>query len=433
MGTGKVGNFTRLVTPSRRVATFTIGAGLVAILAALLVPLMASASHSTPALPLTSPLTGPNEVPDCTGSDPLVSSLGLPSANISGSNNRAHAGEDDAVAVWANATNYPDTTAFDMSTSESIIHGEAVSRSHMKIAGSNNQIRHNTEYGLANRPSAAFDLSGQNTCFSGDPAIAQVSRATPAQPQGFPIDFDLDDDGNFLEHYAPGSPAALAAMADPAPGPQYFVCGVADPDGAGTAAAIAPGCSGGKMDVNVQGTQLPTGLYYVTGEALLSGQALMATITLVSGGNLKVNGSSQSEFSPYTQSLLFLGNFGQPNSNAGEDAVKIEGSVSLFEGVVHAPNGRATLALHRRRRVPAARPRCAGRPGREDAGRPDDQRGPAGDVLDHGHEQRAGPVQRDAYGQPPGGERRPELERDDRPVELVHRHRASGEPAGAEL
>ena len=350
MGKRNVDNSTRArMTPSRRVLTLTIGVGALAVLAALLVPLLASASHPAPALPLTSPLTGTNETPDCTAADPLLSTLGLPSATGSGSGNRAHAGTRDSVAVWANATTYPDITAFDMSTSESIINGEAVSRSHMIIAGSNNQIRHNTEYGLANRPGAAFNLSGQDNCFSGLPAIAQVARATPAQPQGFPFQFDIDGDGDFLEHYAPTSQAAIDAMADPADGPQYFVCGISDPDLGGNAAAIAPGCTNGKMDVSVSGFQFPRGLYYVTGDAILAGQGLQATVTLVAGGNIKVSGSNQgvvqSKFSPYIQSLLFLSNFGTPNSkDVGEDAVKVEGSVSLFEGVVHAPKGRTTLA-----------------------------------------------------------------------------------------
>ena len=349
MGTGKVGHFTRAGVTPKRTAAFTIGVGLLAVLAGLMVTLVASASHAAPALPLTSPLTGPGETPDCTAADPTVLSLGLPSSGGSGSGNRAHAGTRDSVAVWANATAYPDITAFDMSTSETIINGEAVSRSHMKIAGSNNQIRHNTEYGLANQSGQpAFHLSGADNCFSGAPAIAQVARATPAQPQGFPFNFDIDNDGDFLEHYAPGSPAALAAMADPFPGPQYFVCGVADPDGAGDGAAVAAGCTSGKMDVSVSGLQLDRGLYYVTGEAVLAGQGLLARVTLVAGGNIKVSGSNQGEvssrFTPYTQSLLFLSNFGTPNSNIGEDAVKVEGSVSLFEGVVHAPKGRTTLA-----------------------------------------------------------------------------------------
>ena len=348
---------------SRRGLYAGLATSAVVVVALFIGALDTRGGHDQPDLPLTSPLTdNALEAPECTPTDPLVvgSPSGLPSAEVSGVS-RTHAGTNGPIVVWANATQHNDLTTLDFSTSETIVNGMIVSRSHLNIAGSNNQFRHGTEYGEAFvSQQEAFHLSGQNNCFSGDPAIAQEARPTPVQPQGFPVDFDPDDNTLFIEHYAPGTAPALAAMADPAPGPQYFVCGVADPDGPpaptvgdpenGNRAAIAAGCiaSEGKWVVG-SGTSIPTGLYYVTGLVDIAQQGLTANITVVSGDNLKVQGSDQggveAQFDPYSGTLLFLGENGSPNSTSdGNDAVFVSGSVSRFSGIIHAPNGRVTLS-----------------------------------------------------------------------------------------
>jgi hypothetical protein len=312
--------------------------------------------HDQPPLPLTSPLTGPLEAPECVEEDQEVADLGLPSAQISGDDNRAHEGTNGPIVVWANATTHNDLTTLNFSTSETIVNGQIVSRSHLNIAGSNNQFRHGTEYGtafVANEE--AFHLSGQNNCFSGDPAVAQVGRPTPTQPEGFPVDFDPDDDG-FLDDYAPDTQVAE----DAADEGEYFVCrphtlpedSVLPTDPAGTQEAV--GClESGKMSVSA-GTTIPTGLYWIPGSEtnpdlgivdISQSGLVISEVTIVSGGDQKIQGSSQAQFIPYIHNLLFLGENGTPNSiSDGQDAVFVSGSVSFFRGIIHAPNGRVTLS-----------------------------------------------------------------------------------------
>ena len=120
------------------------------------------------------------------------------------------------------------------------------------MGGSWNLLRHGTEYGERSESSKpAFDLSGSNNCFSPEPF--QNFRNSPTAPDGFPEPFsnvfDDDGDGNVLEHFEPTSAAAQAAMTDPFPGTQYFVCGIPVPVAPvlppGGQAAVAPGCVDG--------------------------------------------------------------------------------------------------------------------------------------------------------------------------------------------
>jgi hypothetical protein len=318
--------------------------------------LVAQASHSRPTLPLIVPVV--ESISACqNGAGSTLATDVAKDRVVSGSDNRATDGSTAAIAVWANADSDPRELTLDVPGSHQVINGDVVSRSHLKVSGSWNQFQHLTEYGqrsVADKP--AFDLSGQNNCFSPEPA--QVLRDSPTAPAGFPLPFsgvfDPNGDGAVLEHFAPGTALALAAMADPAAGAQYFVCGVADPDGIGDQAAIAPGCdqASGKMDRSVQGVELQTGLYYITGEVNLSASNLEATITIVAGRQLKVSGSVQggrTVFSPYIGDLLFASQWddsgaGTANTALAEDAVKIEGSLSFFEGVIVATNGRTELA-----------------------------------------------------------------------------------------
>ena len=105
----------------------------------------------------------------------------------------------------------------------------------------------------------------------------------------------------------------------------------------------------------MQGLELPDGLYYVEGEVNLAASNLLATVTIVSGLQLKVNGSVQGAgatvFTPYHDALLFASEYvlspNSANSDLAEDALKIEGSESFFQGVIVATNGRVELAGER--------------------------------------------------------------------------------------
>ena len=176
-------------------------------------------------------------------------------------------------------------------------------------------------------------------------------NAPPDAPGGFPLSsqFDPDDDGLILEHFAPTT--ALAATY--AAAGKYFVCG--------TSASLPPGtvslsgCSGTGINAvwtaNVQGAQLLEGLYYITGKVDLSASNLTAKITIVSGAQLNVSGSIQGAgatvFTPFHQKLLFASEWINPesaNSDIAKDALKIAGQQSDYKGILVATNGRTELS-----------------------------------------------------------------------------------------
>ena len=355
----------------------------------LLWPLGASASHPAPTLPLVAPHV--ESISDCAPPPPDIgtaiptgqqgnATVG-PDRNNTSSSNEQTAGTVSALVIHANAESDPKENTLDVSGSHNVFDGELDSRSHAKVGGSWNLFRHGFEYGQRSEQSKpAFDLTGSNNCFSPGP-VQEYENALPsppgvASPDGFPFEnaFDPDGDGNILEHFAPGTTAATNAIADPTTGSQYFVCGIPVPAGA----VQAPGCSGSGasaiMDINVQGAALLTGLYFVTGRVKLSASNLQARVTIVSGQQLNVNGSFQGQggvnvFTPYTDAsgarpgtLLFASQWDEaaplggptfpdgstandsPNTDKAEDALKIEGSLSRFEGINVATNGRTEIA-----------------------------------------------------------------------------------------
>ncbi len=318
----------------------------------LMKPFSAAGSHTPPTLPLTAPVPT-----DCVAGDPTLATLASipPDRRVGGSSNRTHAGTLGPDAVWANSTTFGKQTVLDVSGSELVIDGRVVSRSHIIMGGSTNQLRHGTEYGLRSNPpnEPAFDLPGSTNCFSGpDPdgagtlyapgAPNQVPRSTPTQPAGFPVNFDFDNNSIFHEHFAPGSPAAIAAGGLG----QYYQC-TSTPAVNTIPSPLTCDTSSGKLSGSVQGAEMATGLYYVQGEVDLSPSNLNATVTIVTRGKMKVSGSNQTTFTAYTHSLLFMSELGVVNSEAGdgESALLVEGSTSFFEGGhIFAPKGRITLA-----------------------------------------------------------------------------------------
>ena len=218
--------------------------------------------------------------------------------------------------------NDPKELTLDISGSHDIIDGLAVSRSHLKIGGSWNLLRHGTEYGLRSEPNKpAFDLSGSNNCFSPEPV--QNRRNSPTAPDGFPLPFsgvfDPDGNGNILEHFAPRSaqpwprwPILSRARSISCAGFPFLM--VLPPG-----AATAPGCVDGGMVRSVQGLELDRGLYYVTGGVILNASNLLAKVTIVSGGRFIESGSQQgivTLFTPYVDDLLFATQFDLANNTA---------------------------------------------------------------------------------------------------------------------
>ena len=329
----------------------------------------AAADHPEPDLPLTADIVEALSV--CPGADIPPGTEGNittpPDRKNGGSDNDATEGTLAPLVIHANAEDDAKELTLDVSGSHLVLDGLVNSRSHLKVGGSFNQFRHGTEYGQRSDTSKdAFDLSGSNNCFSGpDPFVGSDPAGTPAQvyqnappaPDGFPFSglFDTNNDGAILEHFAPGTAPAIAAAAD---GGKYFECRI------GFSSILLPllcDTSSAKMVGTVQGEQLPEGLYVVEGEVNLAASNLNARITIVAGQQLKVNGSFQGQgvnvFRPYTDAsgaihgqLLFASEWettgpgGTSNTDKAEDALKIEGSLSRFEGIIVAPNGRVEIA-----------------------------------------------------------------------------------------
>ena len=287
---------------------------------ALVLPNNATASHPTPTLPLTQPVPT-----DCVTGDPVLASDAGVSRVVSGTNNRTHAGTVGSFAVWANATSFPKQEVLDISGNDNVIDGLTRSQSHIKLSGSRNQFRHGTQYGAAVTATgkSAFEISSNDNCFS--PAPTQNTTTT-----GFPITFNLAD------YQFGGSQATAAMLAG-----RYYAC----PAVLGSTPIASPlTCSSGKISGSVQGSELPTGLYYA-GEFDISASNLTATVTFVTPGKLKVSGSNQTTFNAYTQNLLFFSNLGTPNvEDTGVDAIDISGQGSTFNGITYAPRGEAELS-----------------------------------------------------------------------------------------
>ena len=154
------------------------------------------------------------------------------------------------------------------------------------VSGSDNTINGGILY------STTFTNSGSGNVY--DPEPEQYAGSLP-EP------FDIED-------YSPGGSAAIEAQAE---GKYTEVIG----DFRGEDSGIA-------LD----------GLYYVTGNVKLSGSDISGIFTIVAEGNIEISGSDQNGIS-YTDNLLFFSNA------AGNDAIKLSGSGSSFEGYFYAPNG----------------------------------------------------------------------------------------------
>jgi uncharacterized repeat protein (TIGR01451 family) len=278
-----------------------------------------------------------------------------PDSKLASDKNNLFTGEvfdglDDttAIAIWANAEQDPKELTLDISGQRNVINGDAVSRSHLKISASDTIFAHATEYGERSAGKEAFDLSGEDNCFNLEPDQVARNRA-PQSPDGFPFEsqFDSDGDGNILEHFLLGSPEVFPEIATYATANKYYRCLAAGTIGGPINTIPGPlvcDMSSGKISGGVQGGQMPSGLYVASGEVSIAPSQLDAIVTVVSGKQLDVSGSVQSEFFPFHKNLLFASQWDLANNTANtdkaEDALKTGGSFSLFTGITVSPNGR---------------------------------------------------------------------------------------------
>jgi hypothetical protein len=78
------------------------------------------------------------------------------------------------------------------------------------------------------------------------------------------------------------------------------------------------------------------GLYYVTGDVLLSVKGVTGTFTFIAEGNIDISGSKHN-YKSYTNDLLFYSN---------SNLYKIAGSENILEGITYVPNGLIEISGH---------------------------------------------------------------------------------------
>jgi uncharacterized repeat protein (TIGR01451 family) len=334
---------------------------LLALVVGLMLPLVATASHVDPSdLPLTQEEYEELYEATC-GSNPtknIETPPRPPDSKLASDKNNLYTGEDfdgaadtTNIAIWANADDDPKELTLDVSGQRNVINGDAVSRSHLRITASDTIFAHATEYGFRSAGKEAFDMSGEDNCFNLEPD--QVNRNAPTpdpdSPDGFPFEeqFDPDGDGNILEHFLLGSPDAFPEIATYNAAGKYYRCLSSGVTGGPINTIPSPlvcDTSSGKLSGGVQGTAMDEGLYVVSGEVSIAPSDLTAKVTVVSGRQLDVSGSVDSDFFPFHKNLLFASQWNEAEDTAetdkAEDALKTGGSESKFTGITVATNGR---------------------------------------------------------------------------------------------
>jgi uncharacterized repeat protein (TIGR01451 family) len=333
---------------------------LLAAMVGLLLPLVAAASHVDPSdLPLTQDEYEALYEQTC-GSNPTqdVEDFPPPDSKLATDKNNLFTGEvfDQTaditnIAIWANADDDPKELTLDVSGQRNVINGDAVSRSHLRITASDTIFAHATEYGFRSAGKEAFDMSGEDNCFNLEPdRVNRNAPPDPDSPDGFPFEeqFDPNGDGNILEHFLLGSPAAFPEIATYNAAGKYYRCLQSGFTGGPIDTIPDPlNCdtSSGKISGSASGS-LTEGLYVASGEINLSPSGLTAKVTMVSGKQLDVSGSVDSDFFPFHKNLLFAsqwerpGQTGTSETDKAEDALKTGGSTSKFTGITVSPNGR---------------------------------------------------------------------------------------------
>ena len=185
----------------------------------------------------------------------------------------------------------PDDDTIHWSGSKNVVRGNIHSNMGIKVKGSSNMVIGTTEY------VSKFTDSGKNNTF--------IPPPIKVTPEPFPIQYNISD-------YAPGGPEAIAAEAV---GKYHYI----------TKKFHASG-----SDVVLDG------LYYVKGDAKLSGKNISGVFTIVAEKKIEVKGSKHN-CSAYSTNLLLM-------SGKDKGDIKIASSKSTFCGVIYTKEGKIEMS-----------------------------------------------------------------------------------------
>jgi len=199
-------------------------------------------------------------------------------------------------AIWANSDK---REALEWSGSESSVLGVTHSNGGIKVGGSENSFTGG--FTSVRR----LDNGGSDNEYS--PPAERVDDAL-----AWPLMHVRAD-------YEPGGRAALAAGAN-----YYDLTSVCEDDD--------------KWDVDVQNTQLASGLYWVPCEVVFSASNLSGEISVVSTHSIKVSGSDQTNLSAFSDGLLFW------TDTDEDDGIEFSGSDMTVNGYLSAQFSRIKLS-----------------------------------------------------------------------------------------
>ena len=94
----------------------------------------------------------------------------------------------------------------------------------------------------------------------------------------------------------------------------------------------------GKWERHIQGTEIITGLHYVPCDVIISAADMTGSFTIVAEGSIQVTAARIILGPAFTDDLLLFSNA------ASNNAIKIAGEGSTFDGYVFTPHGSAMLA-----------------------------------------------------------------------------------------
>jgi hypothetical protein len=198
----------------------------------------------------------------------------------------------DGYALWADNLG-GGSPGLDWSGSGTHVDGKVHANRDIRLSGSDNVITGVVEY---------------VTAFADEGDANQYPPPVQVSPAIIPVSYDI-------AAYQPGGAAAIAAEQD---GRYHYIDGT--------------------FEVSDGGVQLD-GLYYVTGEVVLSGSDLHGTVTIVAEREIEISGSDQN-FTPYSDGLLLF----STRSASSRPAIKISGSNSMLPGIIYAPNAQLEVS-----------------------------------------------------------------------------------------
>jgi hypothetical protein len=198
----------------------------------------------------------------------------------------------DGYALWADNLG-GGSPGLDWPGSDTYVDGKVHANRDIRLSGSDNVITGVVEY---------------VTAFADEGDANQYPTPVQVSPAIIPVSYEL-------AAYQPGGAAAAAAEQE---GRYHYIDGT--------------------FEVSDGGVQLD-GLYYVTGEVVLSGSDLYGTVTIVAEREIEISGSNQN-FTPYSDGLLLF----STRSASSRPAIKISGSNSMLPGIIDAPNAQLEVS-----------------------------------------------------------------------------------------